>query len=358
MLKKRLEKVFSIADADTILILNTDQRDPNFDYITQFDHGIFEDSVLILRPRSYTLLTSVLERDMARAQTNQKVKLIKAKSYWETIRKEADTNTIGINAEFLPYNTYKRLKKYFKKITDVSGAFQKARLVKESDEIEKIRKAAEIVSEIADLIPSFEFNTENELAARIEYEMKIRGSNKPGFNTIAASGKNSALPHYTSSDRKIDEGAFIVCDFGARCNNYISDITRTFFYKRASQRKRAIYESVLSIQKECIAAVQPGIPAKELNSIFFSGMKKLGYMPLHGLGHMVGVEVHDFKNRYSINASRGDFPLEPGMVFTIEPGIYISGFGGVRIEDDILVTKNGCEVLTTAKKELKHAIIL
>jgi len=357
MLKKRLKKIFAHTDASVILIINTNQRDPNFSYVTQFDRGIFENSVLILRKDSYTLLTSTLEIDMAMEQTNQEVRLIGAKKYWETIKREAASDVVGVNGDFLPLNIYNKLRTHFKKIENVHTCFERARLIKEKDEIEKIKEAAGIVSRVADMIPCFDFKTENELAANIEYEMKRMGSSKPGFTTIVASGKNSALPHYTSDEKKIREGDFIVCDFGATCNNYISDITRTFFYERASRRKKKVYETVLNIQKECISAVRPGVLAKDVANIFYSRLKKLGYKPLHGLGHMVGVEVHDFKSVYAINSTNGDFILKPGMVFTIEPGIYIKDFGGVRIEDDILVTKNGCKVLTTAKKELGDIFI-
>jgi len=403
MLKNRLKKIFDNTDVETILLMNGGgRRDPNFLYVTQFTYGFFEHAVLIVKPDTYTLVTTIMEEKDAREQLDSNSKLIvidstktSPKETWEIIKKEAASDVVGINDDFLRVKSYNEILEYFKETVPVSNAFEKARVIKEDYEIEKIQKSADIVSLVADRIHSFDFEnvdklittlksnlkrrsrkrgdvnmaisklyeivpyfaTENELGAVIEYSMKKRGSSEPSFPTISSSGRNSAYVHFISSEKKIDVGDSMLCDFGATVDNYVSDLSRTFFYRKVSKEKRRLYEEVLNIQEECVDAIYPGVLAKDVANIFYSRVEKLGHKPLHGLGHMIGLEVHDCIHNYLINRSQGDFELEEGMVFTIEPGIYIKDFGGVRIEDDILVTKNGCKVLTTAKKRIEEVVI-
>ena len=188
-----------------------------------------------------------------------------------------------------------------------------------------MKKALEIVEEGA---------TQREIAAEIDYEMRRLGSEGTAFETIVASGPHSAYPHGGYVDRKLKRGDLIVLDIGARYGGYCSDMTRTITLGEASPKKIEIYETVKKAQKDALKVMRGGMEARERF--------------VHGLGHGVGLEVHEPP---ALNPKSRE-TLEPGNVVTVEPGIYITGFGGVRIEDTVLVLREGVEVLTKAPYQL------
>jgi Xaa-Pro aminopeptidase len=223
---------------------------------------------------------------------------------------------------------------------------------KEQNEIDKIKKAVRITdqvfSEILDFIkPKVK---EQDLAAEIEYKFKKYGSSTPFFETIVASGKRSALPHGVASSKRIEKGDLVTLDMGAVYDGYTADMTRTVVVGKANKRQKEVYNIVLKAQKQAISKVKPKIKACDLDKVARDFLKKAGYEKYfgHGLGHGIGLLIHD---NPTINPTSQQV-LEPGMVITIEPGIYIPNWGGVRIEDDVLVIKKGCEVLTKAGKSL------
>jgi Xaa-Pro aminopeptidase len=178
--------------------------------------------------------------------------------------------------------------------------------------------------------------------------MKL-GASSTSFTTNASWGPNSAEPHHEPDDSRLKKGDMVLFDYGALYNKYGSDVTRTFVLGRAEKWQKEIYEIVLQSQLEAIDAVHAGAEAKEIDAVARRIIDSTQYKGrfIHSLGHGIGLSVHD-GGRFSPSS---DIILEENMVMTVEPGIYIPGKGGVRIEDDIRVTKNGCEVLTTAKKE-------
>ncbi len=227
------------------------------------------------------------------------------------------------------------------------------RYVKEADELALIREAVKVADKACEHVCGYisEGIEEREIAIELEYFMRGLGAEKEAFDSIVASGPRSALPHGKSSDRKVKMNEFIVLDFGARCGGYHSDITRTVMLGAPDDRQREVYETVLGAQEVALRAVRPGIQGGDVDAMARDFISEKGYGEYfgHGLGHGLGLDVHDGR----ILGMRSDIVLEAGMVVTVEPGIYIPGWGGVRIEDDVLVTDDGAEILTTAPKHLE-----
>lgn len=224
--------------------------------------------------------------------------------------------------------------------------------VKEKSEIASIKKAVRIsdiaFERILSLIaPGIR---ERELAAELEYQMTMLGSEKPAFETIVASGWRGALPHGLASDKKLKKGDFVTFDFGATCDGYCSDITRTVVVGKASDRQKKVYRIVLNAQLAGIRKVKAGVEAKAVDEACRKPITKAGYGKNfgHGTGHGIGIFIHTGPRVSPLSNDK----LKPNNVITVEPGIYISGWGGVRIEDDVLVTRTGGQVLNTAEKKL------
>jgi len=354
-IKNRLAKIFKNAGVDKIVIINTNIVDSNFLYVSGFTSGVFEDSALILDKDYAYLITSELEYATAMLQKPKEMHVIMMKSrndFYDIMHKQLGGRTVGINGNFLPYNYAKMVAKSKpKKILDVSGAFTEARLVKDSSEIALMREANTIAKKAFAHIPEYFKRgiTEKELAADFDYLMMKNGADSTSFQTIVSFGRNAALPHHMPDETRLEPNSILLIDAGAKYKNYCSDLTRTFIFEpQKSSRKYAkiieIYNIVKEAQRRALAAIKPGIEASMphiaaenyINSAI--GGKYKGTF-IHSVGHSIGIDVHD-----GVGLSRGyKFRLKPGMVFSDEPGIYVNGFGGVRIEDDVLVTSKGAE---------------
>jgi len=227
------------------------------------------------------------------------------------------------------------------------------RSVKTPAEIERISDAAAISdAAYAKILPLVRPGvTEQALAAALEYEMRVLGSERTAFETIVASGPRSALPHGLASGRTLEMGDFVVIDFGAVLEGYHSDMTRTVCVGKASERHREVYDTVLSAQLAGLAAVRSGALCRDIDKAARDVIEAAGFGQNfgHGLGHSVGLAIHE-NPRLSVIA--GEARLEPGMVVTVEPGIYLPGWGGVRTEDLVVVTESGCRILSKTRKEL------
>jgi len=261
---------------------------------------------------------------------------------------------MGFEADHLNYKTYQRLKNLLPDclLVPTEKVVESLIVKKDKNEIEKIKQAIKITdrvfSEILDFIkPGVR---ELDLSAELEYRMKRYGSSTPYYETIVASGKRSALPHGVASGKKIGENEFVTMDFGAVFDGYTADMTRTVVVGKANRRQKQVYNIVLRAQKRAISKTRPKMKASDLDKVARNVIKKAGYGKYfgHGLGHGIGILIHD---NPAINPTNQQ-TLEPGMVVTIEPGIYIPNWGGVRIEDDVLITQRGCEVLTASEKNL------
>jgi len=224
--------------------------------------------------------------------------------------------------------------------------------MRKHDEVRLIRKSAKITSQVFnDIVPSIKPGIrELDLAIDLEYRLRMKGADRSAFSPIVASGPNSALPHAAAGRRKIRKGDFLVIDIGAYYKGYASDMTRTVVIGRPSQRQLEVYGAVKEAQQFAIGAARAGIACKRVDKVARDVINKRGFKEgfIHSLGHGVGLAVHELP--YLSSKSRRK--LESGMVVTIEPGVYIPGWGGVRIEDTALVEDNGISVLTSAKREL------
>ncbi|MGL4865571.1 aminopeptidase P family protein [Cetobacterium sp.] len=237
----------------------------------------------------------------------------------------------------------------------IGGFLEKKRMIKNQTEINSIEKGAQILDliylEVLENISSFK--TEKDVANFIEFQMKKNGSSGPSFETIVAFGKNSSYPHWKASNSLIGEEGFLKMDFGCYFNNYGSDLTRTIYIgENPSKKHLEIYEIVKEAQKLAISKIREGITSKELDKVARDYIEKKGYGEYfqHGLGHGLGIPGGEMP--YLSNTTE-EIVLKKNMVITIEPGIYVPGLGGVRIEDDVLVQESGCKVLTKCSRELK-----
>jgi Xaa-Pro aminopeptidase len=262
--------------------------------------------------------------------------------------------TIGFQSEYITHAMLEQLKELlpeaiFVPTKNIVGTLS---IIKTQAEIKLIREAVKISDKAFDRILGYiePGLREDEIAAELEYQMKILGSEKPAFDTIVASGLRSALPHGVASDRKIQKGEYITMDFGAKYKGYHSDMTRTIVVGKATQKQKKIYNLVLKAQKAGCRYAKAGITGKELDKKVRKIIEKAGYGKNfgHGLGHGLGTVVHDAPPVSPLS----EVELQPNMVVTIEPGIYISGWGGVRIEDDVVLKKNSCVILNKAEKRL------
>ena len=241
--------------------------------------------------------------------------------------------------------------KVFKEASETVSALRSR---KDEAEIAKVRAASELAEGVLeDLLPELRPGiTERELAARIEYEFKMRGASGPSFDTIALFGARSSLPHGQPGDRALQDGDVVLLDFGCRREGYCSDLTRTYAFGRIpGEWFQQIYELTLAAQRQAIEAVRPGVSCRDVDAAARDIISEGGHGRHfgHGLGHGVGIEIHEAPRLNPETTA----VLEAGMVITIEPGIYVPGQGGVRIEDLIVVTQEGCNVLTRTQKELR-----
>lgn len=261
-------------------------------------------------------------------------------------------NRLGFEADTLSFNDYKLMKETLPDslFHDCSRMLQGLRMIKDQAEIERIRGSIALADHAFNHICSFikEGVTEHELAIELEFFMRSQGASALSFETIAASGIRGAMPHGAPTDKKLEKGDFVVMDYGCILDGYCSDITRTIVIGEASEQQRMLYNTILKAQNEAICAVKDGVPASDVDEIARNVMGEYEKYFTHALGHGLGIEVHEEPRLSKISNTI----LEENMVVTIEPGIYISDLGGIRIEDLVVVTKEGCENLTKSIKEL------
>ena len=234
---------------------------------------------------------------------------------------------------------------------DGGNAVEMLRAVKDSQELAKMRAAAALISDVfTGAVPLIRAGlTEIDLAAELEHSMKRKGASGPSFETIVAAGPHSAWAHARPSSKPLRKSELVVIDQGAILHGYCSDMTRTVFLGRASAKIRRMYRAVLAAQEAARAAIRPGITGGSVDAAARQVLKAehLAQFFTHSTGHGLGLEVHEMPRL----GKGGATVLEEGMVITIEPGVYVEGLGGIRIEDDVVVTSTGAEDLTTAPRE-------
>lgn len=276
------------------------------------------------------------------------------RSVGDELRK-AGISRLGFEQRHVTYGSYL---KFADEVGDgislvpTDGLIERLRYVKDESELAVLRKAVEIADAAFEHIltvlrPGL---TEREVAIELEMHMRRLGAKGSSFDIIVASGERSALPHGVASDRVIGKNEFVKMDFGALFDGYCSDLTRTVVIGEPSDKHREIYDIVLEAQRNAIAGIRAGITGREGDALARDVIAARGYGDRfgHGTGHSVGLDIHESPRLSRLDES----VLEPGMVLTVEPGIYLPGFGGVRIEDIVVVREGGCEVLTRARKDL------
>lgn len=273
----------------------------------------------------------------------------------ERLMRKEKFSHLGIEKRNITLEQYQKLTKKLKKIKIVPtlNLVEGLRVIKSPIEVDNIKIAIKRAEKAYKKITSYikAGISEKEIALRLEYAIKSAGSDRLPFETIVASGYRAALPHAVSVKRLLRNNDPVIIDFGAEYKGYFADITRTSFIGRPiNKRQREIYQTVLNAQAEAINLIKPDVKAMDVDAAARKVISKSGYSRYfgHGAGHGVGLMVHELP---SISSKSEDI-LKEGMVFTVEPGIYIQGWGGVRIEDMVLVTKTGCRILTTLPKEI------
>lgn len=268
--------------------------------------------------------------------------------------KEMNLQVIGFEKDDLSYGMFELYEKTVEaKLKPVSGLVEKLRLVKTEDEITVLKQAAKIADDAFTHICTFikPGVTEIEVSNELEFFMRKQGATSSSFDIIVASGLRGALPHGVATDKVIQSGELVTLDYGALFNGYISDITRTVAVGQPSDKLKEIYEVTLAAQELAVKGIKPGMTGIEADAIARDYISSKGYGEAfgHSTGHGIGLEVHEGPGL----SFRSETVLEQNMAVTVEPGIYLPGIGGVRIEDDIILTKDGNERLTHATKVMQ-----
>lgn len=258
---------------------------------------------------------------------------------------------IGFEEKYVTYEQYKRLKQKYRinNMVETEGIIEKQRMIKDEEEIENIKKACQITDECFEYLLTFikEGMTEKEIALEIEMFFKRHGAEGVSFDPIVASGPNSSIPHWKPGERKIQMADPILIDMGCRYKGYCSDMTRTIFMGCILEEIKPVYDLVLKNQEYVLDEMRSNYNIKTISRSVEDSFKFNNYTLIHGLGHGVGLEIHEVPN---ISVRNESF-LKENMVVTDEPGIYLPGKYGIRIEDTVLITKSECIALTKSNKE-------
>lgn len=279
-----------------------------------------------------------------------------AGSIWATLAKAANRSKVkraGFESRYLTVAQWQQLTKDVPiELVPAKYLVERLRAVKEPAEIDSLTEAARIADEIFNEILNFlgPGLSEREVALEIDFKMRRAGAERSSFATIVATGPNSAYPHAGAGDRRTQLGDFIKMDFGAVFGGYHSDMTRTVVLGVATDRQKRIYDAVLEAQMTALDGLLPGLTGAEADSLARNVFESIGMAEDfgHNLGHGVGLEVHELPTLGQKSEGR----LDVGMVFTVEPGLYYPGLGGVRIEDMVVMRENGIQILTTSTKQL------
>ncbi len=265
-----------------------------------------------------------------------------------------DIKRLGFEAEDMLFATYNKLKDKLQvqELVPLGNEITAMRRIKTTRELEYIKQAEAIGDQVFTEILGFikPGMTELEIAARIEYLLKVKGAQGCSFPAIVASGVNSSMPHAVPTSKKIEVGDFLTMDFGCVYEGYCSDMTRTIVIGKASEKQKEVYETVLKAQLAALDFIRAGVKGKEVDKVARDIIYSAGYEGCfgHGLGHSVGLHIHENPRLSMLEEGI----IEAGMTETVEPGIYIKGFGGVRIEDLVVVTQDGHENFTFSNKNL------
>ncbi len=347
----RLRELLKEQICDAVII----NKEENLHYFSGF-RG--DDTLLFITQSNCFLITDSRYTQQAKQQTDFTVIEHKMGIFEKTVEiaKKSEVKSIAFEGNALLFNSYTRLNDLLSEYEidfSTSINLDQLRIIKDDEEITLLKKAILISDEAYKHILKYVKvgMSENEVAAELEDKMRRLGSERPAFTTIVASGKRGALPHGVATDKLINNGEFVTIDFGAVYKGYHSDITRTFCVGKASDKQKEIYNIVLNAQLLGLKEIAPGKSGKQVDAPVRKYIKDAGYGEYfgHGLGHGVGLEIHELPRLSPLSPTK---ELRENMLVTDEPGIYLPDFGGVRIEDTVLVTANGSQPLTRSEKRL------
>ncbi len=351
MIEERLASLYKLMTAnslDGIIVTKPENRH----YFSGFTGS---SGMLVLGGQSPVLLTDFRYIEQAKQQAPLYQVIRHGASMLVTladVSRTAGLRRIGFESDYITWDYYRQLTEQLTAAELVPVTLDALRMVKDRMELGLLAKAVKIADAAFNqtlkiIKPGI---TELDIALELEYQMRKRGAEKPAFDTIVASGVRSALPHGRASNKAVEAGDFVTMDFGAVYEGYHSDMTRTVVAGKASPKQREIYNTVLAAQLAGVQAVKAGRAGKEVDGVAREVIAAAGYGDFfgHGLGHGVGLFIHE-EPRLSPS---GEVILAPGMVVSVEPGIYIPDWGGVRIEDLVAVSAAGCTILTASSKDL------
>ncbi|MEN3043120.1 MAG: Xaa-Pro peptidase family protein [Fervidobacterium sp.] len=357
-MNKHLEEVKSKIfekDIDALIVLNIENSNRvTTRYLSGFT-GSF--SALLITPKRHIIITDSRYWTQVKQESNfELVKYTPPRTFLETVAELINTlelRKIAIEKDRISASYFETLSsKVNTQFEDVSNLILDIRAKKSEEEIEKIKVAVEIAESafkrMLEIVkPGMK---EYELSAFLEYQMRLLGAEDVAFESIVASGYRGALPHGKATDKIIEKGEPVVVDWGARYQGYNSDLTRVFCIGEVPEKIKEVYKIVYDAQQKALEIIKAGVTGKEVDSVARNHINELGYGEFfgHGLGHGIGLEVHENPSL----SYRYDKPLETGHVVTVEPGIYLEGEFGIRIEENVVVRENGCQILTTLTREL------
>ncbi|MFH1923878.1 MAG: Xaa-Pro peptidase family protein [Planctomycetota bacterium] len=355
--RDKLRRAVRKAGADALLVTNF----TNVTYLTGFTG---DDSYLLVRQDGDVILsdpryTTQLGEECPGLDLHIRRPGVSMLRSVTRVLRRAKTGRLGIEGDSMTVGLRDRIADELKnlEILTTTGLVERLREIKDKQEIAEIRQAVWYAEKAfgvirATLRPE---KTEKEVADEMERELRLFGAGRSGFPTIVAVGPRAALPHAVATERRIGSSDFVLIDWGADGGLYKSDLTRVLVTGKISSKLERIYGVVFNAQRRAIAAIRPGAVAHEVDRAARSVISRAGFGRNfgHGLGHGLGLQVHEAP-RLGANSR---VVLQPGMVVTVEPGIYLPGWGGVRIEDDVLVTRTGHEVLTSVPKTLEEAVV-
>ncbi|MEJ5367299.1 MAG: Xaa-Pro peptidase family protein [Bryobacteraceae bacterium] len=326
---------------------------PNVRYLSGFTGS---NGLLFLQPHAATLFTDPRYELQAREEADCSVRVVPG-STWEALWKFAARRArrIAVETDRIPHQVWAQAAETLGrrvKLLSLNGAVERLRRIKSAAEADAIRASARLCAQaFRQAVRRFRPGmTENEAAAEIEYRMRRLGASAPAFETIVAAGARAALPHARPGSVKLAAGQPVLIDMGANLDGYMSDMTRMVCLGAPPRKFLRLYKAVLEAQQAALEAIRPAVEARKVDAAARRVLQKHGLDRFftHSTGHGVGLEIHEAPR---VGAKSGDV-LEEGMVVTVEPGIYLEGEAGIRIEDTVLITAAGAEILTPVPKEL------
>jgi Xaa-Pro aminopeptidase len=339
---------------------------PDLAYLTNFTG---DDSIGLITAKDLLLVTDFRYKEQAEMEAGWVKLHVREGKMAEALAKtvhETKGRRIGFEANFATVGQIDALSTAIKELlkdhagahppelVPVENVMSNIRRVKDDTEIDLIRKSVVIAEEAFEVIRGLikVGDTENYLAGQLVAELRSRGASNSSFPVIVAAGAASSLPHYRASEKTVQRDQPLLIDWGAIYQGYCSDLTRTMMLGRVSDRIRQIYHVVLEAQQTAINFLRPGVTTHQADRVARDVIEKAGFGQYfgHGLGHGIGRDIHELP---SMGKNTRDEELRPGMIVTVEPGIYLPGEGGVRIEDDVLITHSSCEVLSSLDKSFE-----